>query len=131
MMMRSLPSYRWYLISALLIAIGRWSLLIFFGLSIAGAHGGPPSMAYQGIVPVFLVAATCALAAFAIALVLRCPSCGKRLMIAASERNPEARRVTSLSFKDRARDFLLPNEVFGRHVRCARCGTDFLLRNET
>jgi len=126
-----LPKYKWYLASAVLVAIARLGLVTFFLVLAIAPLGVLPTVVHRFIFHALVFFAGCALAALAIALFLRCPACRKLLMLTWAQDNPEIRRVSVLSWRRRLLDFFFPSEIIGREVRCARCSIAISLRAET
>jgi DNA-directed RNA polymerase subunit RPC12/RpoP len=126
--MRRLPQYKWYLASAFLVALGRWVVVAFVALLALS----PLTKALPvGLLAAAFIALVLSVgSAVAIATVLRCPSCHKRLLVTWQQANPETNRVKALPWLKQVQDFFLPSEIQGREVRCVHCGTPYKLRGD-
>ena len=126
--MRYLPHYKWYLASAALVAMARWSVVAFLVLLLSSrfTHTLPKS----SIAVAFGVLAVCGSSVFAIALWLRCPICAKRVLLTWNADNPENQRIQALPLWKRVKDVFFPSELSGREVCCVHCGTRLRLRRE-
>ena len=127
--MQKLAHYKWYLFAAVMVAVTRWALMGFFALKLCSLFM-PAFLETLISVTVGLVMVS-GVSVFGICLWLRCPACGKRVLLASNSDNPEYRRVQALPRREQIKDIFLPSELSSRQVCCAHCGIWLSLRSET
>jgi len=126
--MHYLPRYKWYLASAALVALARWSIVVFLVLLLSSRFTQVSPASSMSVA--FGVLAVCGSSVFAIALWLRCPICAKRLQLTWNPDNPESQRIQALPLWKRVKDVFFPSELSSREVCCVHCGTRLHLRSE-